>query len=279
MTIDQVNCPHLKSLCTRYGSWAVEEQRKLFNGNGAKADEVTDKRGVEVALGQKDSLEDRLKIIAKWLENYGVLQGPNLRENRGAVSKAVIAFFNEPLKTFNASRLIEWHKHITDEYKALNTELRNHAYTAVTVSGRSEKDLKERSFLSLTSKALWCKYPKFTPIYDKNAITALRLLTRLRQKGSYASAVDQNDNGNKLKRPRGLSKAPTASNLLEYTIFVKNYLPIYFELKPHLELLAKENSYPYPIRIFDKMLWILGSSSLDIDNRKATYEEFERNRP
>jgi len=98
-------------------------------------------------------------------------------------------------------------------------------------------ELKGRRLTSLVSKMLWLRYPKTVPIFDRNAERALQVLCKLD------------------KRIPLLGSHP-----IEYEAFVRVW-DAYFNRNIEQILAANSNGYPYPIRIFDIILWKLGSPS------------------
>ena len=95
---------------------------------------------------------------------------------------------------------------------------------------RPKKDQTPRDLVSLTSKALWCCYPDAIPIYDSNARCALGVLSRL----------------------MGLDRPADA---MPYTRF----LSVWFNLYDHVTIDDDRlGGYPYKVKVFDRILWIIG---------------------
>jgi hypothetical protein len=94
---------------------------------------------------------------------------------------------------------------------------------------RPNKDQKLRNLTSLTSKALWCCYPDAVPIFDSYARRALWVLSRL----------------------MGLPR-PVATT--DYSRFVSVWLSLYRGVERTLE----GADYRYKVRVFDRILWIIG---------------------
>ena len=88
---------------------------------------------------------------------------------------------------------------------------------------------------SLASKLLWCKYPDLVPIYDSHARRAIMVLSKLRN-GLHE------DNGT------------------DYATFVRCWTVVYQDVEPLIAQLNRDR-YPYHVRLFDKLLWILGKET------------------
>jgi hypothetical protein len=94
---------------------------------------------------------------------------------------------------------------------------------------------KKRDFTSLASKALWLRYPDDVPIFDSFAQRTLWMFSKL-------------ENG----------ITPLAGKVSEYRQFVHIWRAFYEQYKAAIADIVPEN-YPYPVRVFDVILWIVGS--------------------
>jgi hypothetical protein len=105
----------------------------------------------------------------------------------------------------------------------------------------SRAEGRERKFVSLASKVLWLRYPDTVPMFDSFAQRALW-------------AINKFD-------PNGLQ---TFTQRDEYGQFVEVWQSLYVQ---HSIELAKLNTrgYPYQVRIFDKILWLVGQRSYTIE--------------
>lgn len=92
------------------------------------------------------------------------------------------------------------------------------------------RDGRQRNVTSLASKALWACHPNSVPMFDELAANTLGVLTRLEQ----------------LELPQ---------NSTTYGRF----LGAWFAFYERTNIQGRDlNGYPYPIRVFDKILWIVG---------------------
>jgi hypothetical protein len=112
------------------------------------------------------------------------------------------------------------------------TENFNDLHKRCTSGVRRNKDATARNLTSLTSKALWCCYPEEIPIFDSYAQRALWTLSRL----------------------MGI---PQPADAGAYSRFVSVWLPLYRCIERTLDD-ARLSNYPYKVRVFDRILWIIG---------------------
>jgi hypothetical protein len=167
----------------------------------------------------------------KWMRNYALFQGMSTSERQeivntversiGQVNQTQIANDRETL--------------IPQRFTLLFSEL----YHTVN-----------RSWLSATSKLLWCAFPDDIVIYDsfvERAIVVLQSfdddlyrLPRLGKKPTISSTADI----------RGMVDYYSRYQTMVFTLFKKN--------QPVLSKLRKEHgeTYPHNIRILDNILWL-----------------------
>lgn len=170
--------------------------------------------------------EDRKKSLLRWLNRYSVLRGLPT-EGRAAIAGQIVAFADE-----RQQRSLQRDKgEIVSEFNKLENRI-----STVT----------KRQVHSLASKALWCCYPDDVPMFDRNAICALRLISRL----CY------------------FTPAPNQS---EYECFVEIWLRVYNEIE---SVITPEDlsDCPYKVRVLDRLLWYLGQNSFynDTDDSRPS---------
>jgi hypothetical protein len=184
--------------------------------------ETEEDKLVVSAVGQPDwEPFDRRRRVVHWLQHYKVLMSFP-QDSRIAVAERIIEFADERRET----SLHQDRDRIVSEFNKLEQRLRD-------VAPRTRND-GARSVTSLTSKALWCCYPEDVPIFDRNAVNALRMISRLCR---IAPSVRQP----------------------EYDCFVDLWLKVYKEVEPLISR-ADLSDCPYRVRALDRMLWYLGES-------------------
>jgi len=165
---------------------------------------------------------DRRGKVVHWLQYYKVLMFfPPDRSN--AIADQIIGFADEPRE-----RSLHLEK---DSIVSEFNKLEKRVLTAAPLT----KAGKPRALTSLTSKALWCCYPSDVPIFDRNAVSALRVISRI-------------------CRLTPGSKEP------EYACFVDLWLQVYKEIEPVIGQ-ADLSDCPYKVRVLDRLLWYLGQPS------------------
>jgi len=186
-----------------------------------RAETGTDNAVLE-AVSQRDrDPAERKKSVVDWLNRYRVLMGLHT-DCRTLIAGEIIAFADERQE----ESLHRDKNRIVYEFNEIE-----HRISKVTP--RPKKG-KERAVTSLASKALWCCYPNDVPIFDRNAASALRVISRLCH----------------------LAPEP---NQREYARFVDVWLQVYSEIEPVVAQ-AVLCDCPYKVRVLDRLLWYLGQN-------------------
>jgi hypothetical protein len=94
---------------------------------------------------------------------------------------------------------------------------------------------RERDFTSLASKALWLRYPDIVPMFDSFAQRALWVISKIER-----------------------DTAPTADEKSKYRKFACVWKTLYERYASAIAAVDLQG-YRYPVRIFDKILWIVGT--------------------
>jgi hypothetical protein len=168
---------------------------------------------------RNQSTDARRAEVLKWLRYYGVLRG--LTEgDRNAVANVIVDFADARGPMVSPFSQVE----ILEKF--------NDLHNRCTLGVRRNKDETARNLTSLTSKALWCCYPEDIPIFDSYAQRALWILSRL----------------------MGI---PQPADATVYGRFVSVWFPLYRGIERTLED-ARLGNYRYKVRVFDRILWIIG---------------------
>jgi hypothetical protein len=180
---------------------------------------------------RNQSTDARRTEVLKWLHYYGVLQGLN-EADRKAIASVIVDFADARGVIVGPFSEVE----ILDKFNELHERCRSKV--------RPNKDQTPRSLTSLTSKALWCCYPDAIPIFDAYAQRALWVLSRL----------------------IGLARPADA---MEYSRYVSVWLPLYRGVERTLDD-ARLGDYRYKVRVFDRILWIIGQPDYGDTRRQPT---------
>jgi hypothetical protein len=100
---------------------------------------------------------------------------------------------------------------------------------------------KRRDFTSLASKALWLCYRESVPMFDSWTRNALYVISKIEN---------------------GIN--PIAEKTPEYEQFVHVWKQLYSKYKETIENLDI-GTYPYRVRVFDRILWLIGRPSYQRD--------------
>ena len=177
---------------------------------------------------------DNPELVKRWMQEYGLFQGIETKK-RTAIVKAFLTYaklLKKPYGSIDA-------KAIETNYKALLLAL--------------HKTVK-RSWMSATSKLLWCIYPQNFVIYDAFVHRTLVVLQCLDD--DLASF------------PR-IGSAPEIKSRLDIDRAVQyymNYQAMVQQLKTKHQATLDElrtkykEQYAYDIRIIDKLLWMIGNA-------------------
>ena len=169
-----------------------------------------------------------IDLIMMWMRNYGLFQGIE-KEKRIAMAQEFIQF----VKDRKANQILN----IEADFNTLHTRL----YYA---SGN-------RKCLSATSKLLWCMYPNDIVIYDAFVARAILILQCLDKDLASMARLDIPP-----------QKSDDSTTMTNYYITYSNLVTTLFNKHKHVlsELrTSNPNDYKYDLRIFDKLLWMMGS--------------------
>jgi len=210
---------------------------------------------------------DAASILAKWIVSYSAhrvhwyLDGEN-SNNTNSFSEEVSSC---AIKYFRSRN--NWQLDTVSTFGALHREI----HTLYC-----NKMGKQRSFISLTSKILWCFQPTDTPIYDDYAYRAVVMLNKLRKACNDSLPIYNENNSlgdlgfEELKWEEG----PKMKNdVWWYNEFYQCHKILFSSCKEHIamKLAKKENkkqlSHVDALRVFDKVLWLFGNINRDFSAR------------
>lgn len=172
-------------------------------------------------------------LVLEWMTNYRLFQGITA-ENRVTIAKCFLKFAAQH-ERFD-------HEPNATEIQAMYAALFEALYGAVP-----------RSWASATTKLLWCLYPQTVVIYDAFVLRTLSVMQCLDD--SLAS----------FPRIGGSPSIRTVNDIQVATQHYMNYQAMVCKLlSDHSHLLQElrsrhAESYPYDVRIIDKLLWMIGN--------------------
>lgn len=190
-------------------------------------DVENDRKGFS-ALGDKN-LPTRREDLREWLRSFAVFQGLTTAQ-RDQIAEAVLVWADAR----NPNRDLTTAAALADAHAEL-MEAISQAYA------RNNADAKKRGFTSLASKALWLCYPDCVPIFDRYARDALFVICKMEE---------------------GI--APISGKRPDYERFVHVWKQLYARYKETTDNL-EIGTYPYRVRVFDRILWLIGQPSYHTD--------------
>jgi len=174
----------------------------------------------------------RDNALKKWLGSYRVTRFRGSDEAVATVLKFADEVRCDPYVRLSYDELISNFDSLHE--KCLSIVRRNNK--------RNFRDLS-----SFTSKSLWCCYPSAVPIYDTLTQNSVWILSRLADIG------------------------PTMvhSSSHRYSQFADVWLAMYNRVLPIINE-ADLQSYLYPVRVFDKILWLIAQPNYNRDPTKIS---------
>lgn len=173
-------------------------------------------------------------LVKSWMRDYGLFQGITARR-RNAI---VIRFLNFARSHAKTPRVSD-EEVIAKLYAELFTAL----YREVA-----------RSWMSATSKLLWCLYPNDIVIYDAFVHRTLVVMQCI---DSDLSGFPRIGAAPTIKKEADI--APATAHYMNYQAMVRKLQSVHADVLADLRRHNSE-SYPYDIRIVDKLLWMIGNS-------------------
>jgi hypothetical protein len=108
------------------------------------------------------------------------------------------------------------------------------------------RSVVQRDFTSFTSKALWCCYPNAVPLYDNFTQHSVWMISRL----------------------AGFSPKTEHKPMHRYGPFADVWLAMYNQVLPIIDQMDPQ-VYPYRVRVFDKILYLIGEPNYNRDPSKV----------
>lgn len=210
----------IPDLIERHFQESYDTQRKLLLER-----DQTAMRAVQV-----QNEPHRVETLSSWIKHYGAQ--PRVKNALAPVTRAIL----ESLDARHDPPPTNW----TDRERWM-AEMVSLIVEACKCDGKYKSE-----YISLSSKVLWCKYPKHFVILDGHVERSLQTLSRLH-----------------------CIETPCIEG--RYEQFIHCWLKLYMLAKPEIVKRLKNLDYPYPVRIFDKILWMLGQRGYGGSSRASSY--------
>jgi len=172
-------------------------------------------------------------LVKSWMRDYGLFQGIT-GQRRDAIVNRFLAFARSHARASHVSN---------DVIKDLYAELFTALYREVA-----------RSWMSATSKLLWCLYPDDIVIYDAFVHRTLVVMQCI---DADISGFPRIGAAPSIKKKADI--APATAHYMTYQAMVRKLHSVHARALADLRLRNNE-LYPYDIRIVDKLLWMIGDS-------------------
>lgn len=172
--------------------------------------------------------------VRKWMESYNLFQGIE-GGCRDAISQTFLKFTANSIKSTPLDR-----EAIRSNYSNLFEDL---------------YDTLPRSWMSATSKLLWCIYPSDIAIYDSFVHRTLLVLQHF---DADLASLPHLSFAPQMRSIDDIENATTF--YMQYQDMVKHLLTTHQSTLDNLRNHYNE-LYPYDIRVVDKLLWMIGSGN------------------
>jgi hypothetical protein len=173
-------------------------------------------------------------LVQTWMREYGLFQGITAQD-RNAVANRFLRFVAEHKRYGQGPNAYEIKTLYSTLFRALHDEV-------------------QRSWVSATSKLLWCLYPETIVIYDAFVHRALVVLQCI---DDDLNAFPRIGGSPRVREDADITQA--VQHYMNYSAMVHHLFLIHAPLLNDLRAQHNE-TYPYDIRILDKVLWMIGNS-------------------
>jgi len=170
------------------------------------------------ALNREDD-PNRRDTIRDWLQAYRVFRVRGIATQRDKIADAVLRWADSRERERDL-----------DGPDALYAAHKEKSVCDAYIHGSQNS---RREFTSLTSKALWLCYPDKIPIFDSYAQRALWVLAKLEI---------------------GIAAPPSGADYYQFVSVWTQFYERYLDTISGLDT----NGYPYRVRVFDRILWMIG---------------------
>ena len=129
----------------------------------------------------------------------------------------------------------------------------------------------KRSFMVLTSRLLWARFPEAAPIYDSSAVNGIAFLVKLLKavelEAPYTRVVEERHYDDHDGYLRWDFNDKKMVDTWYYKDFVQSHAALYARCRPEIIRMIAEAgpaiTTASPFQVFDKILWLIGDHRHD----------------
>jgi len=133
------------------------------------------------------------------------------------------------------------------------------------------KDDKSRSFMVLTSRLLWARFPEAAPVYDASTVNGIAFLVKLLKAVQLSTAYERMVEERHYDDHDGYARWDFSDKKMVdqwyYKDFIQSHAALYTRCRPEIIRLIAEAgravSTASPFQVFDRMLWLIGDHRHD----------------
>jgi hypothetical protein len=215
-----------------------------------------DQAAIKAASAKDRPLADRAEVLAGWLTFQ--------RANRPTAAKP------DAEQSF-AMRAAENALPVLDRLDLQDIPAGFIALRAAIAAAYDAKDDTKRSFLVLTSKLLWCRFPEAAPVYDASAANATAFLVKMLKAAEVKEPYRRIDEERHYDDHDGYVRWDFNDKKIVdhwyYKDYVQSRIVLYGRCEAEIiRLIAEARSAvttASPFQVFDKILWLIGDHRHD----------------
>jgi hypothetical protein len=142
---------------------------------------------------------------------------------------------------------------------------------AAIARGDAKEGDTRRSFMVLTSRLLWARFPEAAPVYDSSAVNGIAFLVKLLKAVERAAPYTRIDEERQYDDHDGYVRwdfnDKKTVDQWYYKDFVQSHAALYARCRPEIIRLIAEAGAAIttasPFQVFDKILWLVGDHRHD----------------
>ncbi|GAB2177419.1 hypothetical protein [Dongia sp. agr-C8] len=140
-----------------------------------------------------------------------------------------------------------------------------------TLRAAVARDDKSRSFMVLTSRLLWARFPEAAPVYDSATVNGIAFLVKLLKAVQLETPYERIVEERRYDDHDGYVRWDFSDKKLVdhwyYKDFIQSHAALYTRCRPEIiHLIAEAGravSTASPFQVFDKILWLIGDHRHD----------------